>query len=376
MSRLPRVLQLNNCIGEGAGPFARVTRIDPKRFQVTICSYYDEECNLESVASQTTYRVIGLGARKRIDFRVWGDLWHLIRDGHFDIIHTHHNLMGMLGMLLGKLASIPVLVHSVGTMYSRLSILTKLFHMITFLLADSVVCVSRSVKESFGLFSRTLLKKKLAVIRNGIDVSGVESYASFGQEKRAEWGFGPQEFVIGNVARLIPLKDQETLIRAVSQAYKRHSNIRLLIIGRGRLKKSLEKLARNSGLEKSAIFAGNVIQTEVYRTLYALDMFVMTSLWEGLSAAVLEAMGAELPVILTDIPSFRETIEDRVSGRLVPTKDVDALSSTIKEMMDNPREAREMGKAAKERVIRTFSIKETAEAYEALYRELLSRKGI
>jgi len=248
--------------------------------------------------------------------------------------------------------------------------------MITFLLADSVVCVSRSVEESFGPFLRRFLRKKLVVVRNGIDVSEVGSYASLGQEKRAEWGFGPQEFVIGNVARLIPLKDQETLIRAVSQVCKRHSSVSLVIIGGGPLEKNLKQLVRNLGLQNHVIFLGNVSQTEVYKTLYALDVFVMTSLWEGLSAAVLEAMAAELPVILTDIPSFRETIENGVSGKLVPPKDPDALADAILEMIGSPEKCVEMGTAAKRRVSKEFSIEKSAEGYQRLYRDLLARGGV
>ena len=128
------------------------------------------------------------------------------------------------------------------------------------------------------------------------------------------------------------------------------------------------------GIEKDVIFTGFVERKRVYKILHSLDLFVMTSLWEGFCAAVLQAMAAGIPIVLTDISSFRETIEDGVSGKLVPPKNPIALAEAIKEMIDDPVKAVRIGEAAQRRVKKEFTIEKTAEAYEQLYRKLLNEK--
>jgi len=363
-------------LGSGSGPLDRSLHLNYEDFEIIICSYYDSQQDLASLSLKTDKELIGLGATSRVDFKSWARLYRIVRDKKIDIIHTYHHLMGILGRVVGKFASTPIVVHNIGNMYNRFSLLARLFNDVTFMLVDSIICVSKSVEQSFTLWENMLLNGKKVVIYNGTDVSEINACATELEKKRDQLNIRQDDFVIGNLARLIPQKDQKTLIRAFSKLVKSEPKVKLIIVGGGKLEKSLKKLVRDLGIEDRVIFTGSVERAEVYKILHILDVFVMTSLWEGFCVAVLQAMAARKPVILTDIHPFREAIDDGVCGKLVPVRDPEAITKAILELKKNRKIAREMGEAGRKKVIENFSIQKTVENYEKLYNQLLKRKKI
>lgn len=372
----PRVLHLVNKLGSGSGPFDRSLLLKNKDFEIIICSYYDSPQDLASLTFKMDRELIGLGATGRVDFKSWVRLYRVIRNKKIDIIHTYHHLMGILGRVIGKFASTPIVVHNIGNMYNKFSLLARLFNDVTFVLVDSVICVSKSVEQSFASWENMLLNGKKAVIYNGTDVSEIDDCAAELRKLRDQLNIKQDDFVIGNIGRLIPQKHQKTLIRAFSKVVKSESKVKLIIVGGGKLESALKKLVRDLNIEDSVIFTGLIERVEVYRILHILDIFVMTSLWEGFCVAVLQAMVARKPVILTDIPQFREAIDDGVCGKLVPVRDPEAIAKTILELKNNPKVAKEMGEAGRKRVIEKFSIQKTVENYGKLYDKLLKEKKI
>ena len=372
----PRVLHLVNNLGSGSGPLDRSLHLNYEDFEIIICSYYDSQQDLASLSLKTDKELIGLGATSRVDFKSWARLYRIVRDKKIDIIHTYHHLMGILGRVVGKFASTPIVVHNIGNMYNRFSLLARLFNDVTFMLVDSIICVSKSVEQSFTSWENMLLNGKKVVIYNGTDVSEIDACATELEKKRDQLNIRQDDFVIGNLARLIPQKDQKTLIRAFSKLVKSEPKVKLIIVGGGKLEKSLKKLVRDLGIEDRVIFTGSIERAEVYRILHIMDVFVMTSLWEGFCVAVLQAMAARKPVILTDIPQFREAIDNGVCGKLVPVRDPEAIAKAILELKKNRKIAKEMGEAGRKKVIENFLIQKTVENYGKLYNELLKEKKI
>ena len=368
--KLPTVLHLNDALGDESGPFERARYINRKLFDVIICSYYDKKQDLVPLADKTGMEIIGLGARSLLDFGAWNRLLKIIKNRNVDIIHTHHHRTGLLGRILGNLSSDVRIIHSFGSIYTKFSWYSRLAHILTFPFVDFFVCVSKSVENSFGKLEEKLLRNKKTLIYNGIDVLEVEREKG-NRTQREKMGIKSDEYLIGTVSRLIPLKDQRTLIRAVAEVIKDKPKVKLVIVGKGKLEKELKGFALGLGIEKNVIFTGFVERQRVYKILHSLDLFVMTSLWEGFCAAVLQAMAAGIPIILTKIPSFHETIEDEVSGKLVPLKNPIVLAEVIKEMINNPVRASKLGKVARERVKKEFLIERTAKGYEELYMRLL-----
>jgi len=372
----PRVLHLINKLGSGSGPLDRSLQLNYEDFEIIICFYYDSQQDLASLTLKTDKELIGLGATSRVDFKSWARLYRIIRDKKIDIIHTYHHLMGILGRVVGKCASTPIVVHNIGNMYNKFSLLARLFNDVTFVLVDSIICVSKSVEQSFTLWENMLLNSKKVVIYNGTNVSEVDDCATQLEKKREQLNIKRDDFIIGNVGRLIPQKDQKTLIRAFSEVVKSEPKVKLIIVGGGKLENTLKKLVRDLDLEDTVIFTGLIERAEVYKILHILDLFVMTSLWEGFCVAVLQAMAARKPVILTDIPPFREAIDDGICGKLVPVRDPKAIAEAILEFKNNPQMAKRVGEAGRKRVIENFLIQKTVENYQKLYGNLLRGKNI
>ncbi|MDA7858004.1 glycosyltransferase, partial [bacterium] len=355
----PRVLHLINKLGAGSGPFDRSLLLNNEDFEIIICFYYDSQQDLASLTLKTDRELIGLGATNRVDFKSWARLYRVIKDKKIDIIHTYHHLMGILGRIIGKFASTPIVVHNIGNTYNKFSLLARLINNLTFMFIDSVICVSKSVEESFTLWENMLLNGKKVVIYNGTNISEIDNCAIGLEKKREELNIKQDDFVIGNIARLIPQKDHKTLIRAFSSVLKNEPKAKLIIAGGGKLEKALKRLVKDLGIENHVIFAGLIERNEVYKILHILDLFVLSSLWEGFCVALLQAMAARKPVVLTDIPQFREAFGDDVCGKLVPTEDPEALAKAILELKNNPKRAKEMGEAGRKRVTENFSLQKT-----------------
>lgn len=372
----PKVLHLINKVAPGSGPFDRCLLMNNEDFEIIICSYYDKPQDLLHLISKSDIKLIGLGARRRVDFKAWSRLFKMMKMMKIDIVHTYHHLGGILGRVFGKFASIPIVVHNIENMYTKFSFVARLIHDVTFPFVDSVICASKSVEESFPLWENMLLNGKKLIIYNGTDVSEIDTCAIELEKKWEELNIRQGDFVIGNIARLIPQKDQKTLIRAFSRVVQSDPKVKLIIVGGGKLENTLKRLVRDLDIEDHVIFTGLIERAEVYRILHILDLFVMTSLWEGFCVAVLQAMAARKPLILTDIPSFREASDDGACGRLVPVRDPEAIAKAILELKNNPKMAKEMREAARKRVIENFLIQKTVENYEKLYDRLLRKKNI
>jgi len=302
-----------------------------------------------------------------ITFSAYKGIPSLIRQiKNSDIIHTHHHFSGLVARIIGKLYGKRI-IHNFGSHYSRFSWYSRLLHFMTFPLVDYVVFVSRSSEKSLNLFEKSLLKNKKTVIYNGINIGEVKKVEGI----RNKLGMKKEEFLVGTAGRLIYSKNIKTLILAMKTVLKISPKTRFIIIGSGRSEGELKELSRELGVEKNVIFTGKLSKGEIYGILHSLDLFVSCSLWEGMSASVLEAMAASKPVLLSDMPSFRETIEYNKSGLLFKTKDAEDLANKITYLKENPRIAKDLGKQARKRAKKLFIAEKSAKGYEEVYSKLL-----
>jgi glycosyltransferase involved in cell wall biosynthesis len=211
------------------------------------------------------------------------------------------------------------------------------------------------------------------VIHNGVDITWLENCSHEKNEIRKAYGLGPDDFVIGNVGRLVPPKDQESLIRGMAMVTKSLESAKLIIVGTGPLRTTLENLVRKLDLEKNVIFAGSLQREAVYQLLHAIDLFVMYSLWEGFCNALVEAMAARKPVVASDIETFREIMGE--SSCLVPPQNPTALATAILDIANMPVEERQvMGEALHQHAATDFFLKSTAEAYQHVYERMLQQR--
>jgi len=307
---------------------------------------------------------LGMTAKWRLD-ALWR-LYRLLRRRHPTILHTWMFHANIPGRVLGRLAGVPIIISGERTMGQE-SRWRYWLNRITDPLTDRVVCVSQLVAD-FVVAEVGIPRHKTIVIPNGIDARAFERLPAQ-REARAGLGLPLDSTLVGTVARLDPVKRLDVLLQALASL----NDVYTIIVGDGPERTRLEALSKQSEIGGRVHFAGQ--QEDVRPWLAAMDVFALSSDWEGMSNALLEAMAASLPVVAAAVGGTPEVVVDGVTGLLVPPRDPDALAQAITRLLRDPDLRRRMGCAGRERVEQHFSIKETVRQTEALYETLLREKG-
>ncbi len=203
---------------------------------------------------------------------------------------------------------------------------------------------------------RTLLKNnprmidpsRIRVIYNGLNFRQFET-----KKKRPCYQREGDELILGNAGRLEKQKAQEYLVDLAVELKKRRQKFRIIIAGEGRLENRLREYARSSGVEDRIVFLGFIEDMKSF--LDSIDIFVLTSLWEGFGYVIVEAMANSKPVLAFDVSSNPEIIEDGRNGYLIPPYDIEKLSDRVVQLMENQSLRIQFGKYAKESVYERFS---------------------
>jgi glycosyltransferase involved in cell wall biosynthesis len=177
------------------------------------------------------------------------------------------------------------------------------------------------------------------------------------------------------VGRFEIAKDYPNMLRAFQRVRRECPDAVLLLVGRGSLQPETEALVRSLGLEGAVIFAG--VRSDVLHVMRAADAYVMSSAWEGMPMVLLEASMSGLPIVATEVGGNREVVLQGQSGYLVPARDDGALATAMLRLSRLPEpERRAMGERAAEHIRAHYSLRRVADQWEAIYREVLDRKGL
>ncbi|MHB9155609.1 MAG: glycosyltransferase [Endomicrobiales bacterium] len=232
---------------------------------------------------------------------------------------------------------------------------------VSLLLADRIICVSKTVADSFpaaGIVS---------VVRNGVDPREFSGT----QAAPLPAGLEGSTIVVGYLAGLMELKGPHFLLRAASEVVKKHPGTGFLLVGGGpeNFTEYLKGLARELNIRDNVVFRGEETK-EPEALMKRFDIFVLPSLTEGLSRSLLEAMAMGKPVIASDIPQNAELVIPFKTGLLARAGDPHDLAGKIIAMIENDSLRRELGRNAREQVERDFSLKTTMEGIHAVYSSL------
>jgi glycosyltransferase involved in cell wall biosynthesis len=308
-----------------------------------------------------------LGMRKGLaDPRGWTRFIGWLRRNKPAIVHAHLAQAAWLTRWSRLCAPVPVVIdtlHSSSTGGPG----RRLGYRLSRNLPDQVTAVSHSVADAH-LSRRLVRREALTVLPNGVDADEWRSDAQARADLRMEMGL-QEEFIWLAVGRLEMVKDYSTLLRAMVAV---PAPVRLVIAGAGPLLNNLARLSSHLGLYERVKFLG--FEPNLKRWLQAADGFVLSSRWEGLPMALLEAAACALPAVVTDVPGSREIVLDGETGTLVPPADASALAWAMTAMMRTPpEERRRMGACARQRVLEHFSLESSFDRWEELYGTLLSR---
>jgi glycosyltransferase involved in cell wall biosynthesis len=214
----------------------------------------------------------------------------------------------------------------------------------------SVVTVSEYSKQY--LLKHSVSENIINVIYNGIPLE-----SSVSQKKstiRQNWGFSKNEIIIGAVSRLEPIKGIKFLIQAFSSFSKTNTNARLVIAGDGPQKKELEDTATSLGIKEKVKFLGLVRDVDNY--LNAIDIYILPSLHENHSLALLEAMRVGKAIVATSVGGNTESVRHESEALIIPPKDTDALTKTLIRLSKDQTLASNLSFAAKQRFESHFTL--------------------
>ncbi len=308
------------------------------------------------------------------DVRALISLVRLLRKGRFDIVHTHTSKAGVLGRIAALLASRPPVVHQPhghlfygyhGRIGTGLLILAE--RLLAPLARRQIVLSWRGAEEHLA---RGIGRPgQFTVVRSGIDLRPFRRAGERRASCRARLGLRPDDFVVGTLGRLEPIKGVEDLLRGFLLAAARHPSLRLLFGGDGPLKKRLLALARGAGVQERVTFTPAWVDAPDF--LPALDLFALVSRNEGMGRALVEAMASGLPVIATNVGGMPEVLEEGRVGLLVPQGDPEAIARALARLMDDPRLARAFARRGRSRAV-GFGAGRMGHALMRVYREVLS----
>lgn len=232
--------------------------------------------------------------------------------------------------------------------------------------AGRIIAISDAVRAYFCGGGLDLPAQQVLTIRYGIDTGPYAEVAdSAVAALRSEWGVSPESLLIGTVARLAPQKALDVLLNGFATYCRRAARpARLVIVGTGPLREALQGQARQLGIADRVIWAG--FREDIPVVMNALDLFTLTSIYEGFGLVLLEAMAAARPVVASAVSAIPEIVVDGETGRLVPPREPDRLAAALLELQD-PAVRQRYGMAGRQRVQQQFTLDRMVERTAQVY---------
>jgi len=385
-----RVLEITNGFAV-EGPLGGIERfvielaqaMDKDRVTPIVCGLWDWGTPFEDkwrgrLHAQGIETVIA--ARKDDDapYRNYVDVIRGIRAGvktPVDIIHSHSEFGDVAAALLRRPLGAKAIVRTVHNEREwskrplrRLLLSTSLYPFVF----DRELGVSQQVVENLDRRpAARLIGRKAQVLYNAIDLQRFERQPMDRTAKRAELHIAPDAPVIGSIGRLSRQKGYRVLLEAVPMVLARQPNALFLIIGDGELASALRGQAQRLGVDRSVRFMGP--RSDIEELLAVMDIFVSSSLWEGLPTVILEAMAANTPVVATRVSGNVELVRPDETGFLVPPDDPEALAAAMLAALLDPEKSRRMSENAREYVQANFSITGVANQHVHMYQRLMNQ---
>jgi glycosyltransferase involved in cell wall biosynthesis len=300
----------------------------------------------------------------------------LMKRERYTIVHTHSSKAGIVGRWAAKLAGVPIIIHTVHGWghHDRQHPLVRAWYIwlekLTLPITDKLIVVSPLNIEK-GLQDGIGKPEHYVTIRSGIELDRFGRPATPRPETRRSWGIPPDAPVVGTVTRLSPQKAPLDFVRAAAAVARVAPQSFFMMVGDGPLRPEVEALAQELGLAERLILTG--LRQDVPELLAAFDVFVLSSLWEGLPRVLPQAMATGLPVVATAIDGSAEVIEHGVNGLLTPPGDPPALAQAVLQLLQDRSLAQRMGEAGRARAAE-FDVRTMAGQIDALYLSLMQKK--
>jgi glycosyltransferase involved in cell wall biosynthesis len=376
-ARRIRVLQVITSLERGGAEnhlLALLTHADRQAFEFET-AVLSGEGELVSVFREAGIKVHLIKARSRFDPFALARLTALMRQGKYDIVHSHLFRADIFACLaIAQLGDTPPLLVSTRHNDDRffLNPFVGIAHYMISAQQDLIIAISDHIAR-FTVSRGVRYPARVRRVYHGIEPMVTQALEREGQQIRHELGITQEDFLVGNVGRLALQKGQRHLIAAMPLLLERVPRAHVVIAGGGDLEDYLRDLALEVGVAERVHVLGP--RRDVPALMHAIDVFVMPSIWEGFGIVLLEAMAAGRPIVASRVATIPEVVVDGETGVLVPAGDPVALAEALASLAHDPQQAKQFGEAGRTRLRTRFSIDKMVGDTELLYRELLEERS-
>jgi len=375
LEKRPLILHVRVVCGTGGGP--EKTILTSPRYLTpfgydALCAYLHPPGDpgfetLRQRAEKLGAPLVGIADRGAWDVSVVGKMLAVCREHQVDIWHGHDYKSNLLGLILRRFWPMRLVstVHGWGALVR----LTPWYYKIDRLCLrkyDRILCVSDDLVTQ--CVASGISAERCELIENAIETDRYQRRQSAQAAKR-QLGFNPERLLIGAIGRLSAEKNFPAIIRAVERLVGEGRNVELVIIGEGEQRGPLESLIDEWRLKDRVRLLGH--RSDLIELYEALDLFVLSSLREGLPNVLLEAMAMEVPVISTAIAGIPRLIEHEVNGLLVKPEDLEGLTVALGRLLDDPDCRRRLAAAARHTIETRYSFTARMAKVRAVYERLL-----
>lgn len=352
-----------------------VKHLDKAKFSVMVCPLEPEDSPIIQEIRKNGGRVIPLPLKRFYGISGLKQglrLRKIIRENNIDIIQTIHFASDALGAFFGRISEVAAIVSSRRDMgFREGSHLHKRVRRITNSRIDKIIAVSDKVRHLIHE-KENVATNKIMTVYNSVNLEDYKNLpANHGHFSR--YGLDFHKPIVGTVANLRPIKGLEYFIKAAATVVASNSDTQFVIVGDNadgdprheRYYQHLLALRRQLNIEKNLFFLGYV--ENAVELIAMMDIFVLSSLSEGFSNSILEAMACQKPVIATEAGGNSEAVVNGQTGCIVPPKNAEAIAQAIVRLLEHPKLAKQMGELGRRRIEKHFSTEVMIRTLEDLY---------
>ncbi len=361
--RFRTILYLSTSSGPGGAERVisdLASSLDPEKYRAILClfrpGWIQERCESQGV------RTYVIPTHGMADWRWAYRFKQLLRNERVDVIHAHEFDAIIQGAFVAAFGEIPLIATIHGKNYFHEKFRRRLAYRWVSRQA-TMVAVSENLKQ-FIVERIGISADRIKVVYNGVDAVAPCNHVEVELCKK-ELGIPAQDKVVGVVGNLYPVKGHQYLIEGIPAVLQTCPDTSFVFAGRGELETQLKEQVHHLGLDKRVQFLG--LRQDIPRILALLDVFVLPSLSEGLSMAILEAMIAGKPVVATQVGGNPELVVEGETGFLVPPRDSHALASRVATLLTNKQQAVQFAEQGRRRAEGQFSLATMVRAYQLLY---------
>jgi glycosyltransferase involved in cell wall biosynthesis len=342
--------------------------LNRRRYEPIVISFTGRVgCDLDHMLEDEGIEARYLGKHPGFDYRVYGRLDSVLKEYEPDVIHTHLHVLryALPSMLLMKRVAMVHTVHNLAEreIEPRARLIQR--YALTHGVKPVAVAeeVAASVESMYGV-------RRCRVIANCIPTDLYANPQTSKHEWRARHGFKDSDVLFVCVARFAPQKNHALLLKSFAQGPAPDPRAHLVLVGEGDLRAELEEQARKLGLTGKVHFLG--LRSDIPDVLGAMDVFVMSSDYEGNPLSVLEAMAAGLPIVSTAVGGVPNLFDAGNEGFLVPPGDEHGLAKSMNSLLKYEAARQSMGAEAKSRAKGNYDVSNMVRAYEEVYEDQLA----